>query len=109
MMDQMGIALTPVVFVAFAFPFLFGTRTLRLRGALLVAAGISVTGLTLLLFYEGPAIVSLIAFPLSYMAVGGLIGWLNERRQAKRAMWQQPRSLKDRYDEDLFEPALNIL
>jgi len=108
-MDRTGIALTPVVFVAFAFPFLFSTRTLRLRGALLVAAGISVTGLALLLFYEGKAIVSLIAFPLSYIAAGGLIGWLNERRQATRAMWQQPRSLKDRYDEDLFEPALNIL
>ena len=108
-MDRTGIALTPVVFVAFAFPFLFGTRTLRLRGALLVAAGISVTGLALFLLYESPAIVPLIAFPLSYMAAGGLIGWWNERRQAKRAMWQQPRSLKDRYDEDLFEPALNIL
>jgi len=108
-MDRTGIALTPVVFVAFAPPFLFSTRTLRLRGALLVAAGISVTGLALLLFYEAQAIVSLIAFPLSYMAAGGLIGWLNEHRQAKRAMWQQPRSLKDRYDEDLFEPALNIL
>lgn len=108
-MDRTGIALTPVVFVAFAFPFLFSTRTLRLRGALLVAAGISITGLVLLLFYEGKATVSLIAFPLSYIAAGGLIGWLNERRQATRAMWQQPRSLKDRYDEDLFEPALNIL
>jgi len=51
-MDRTGIALTPVVFVAFAFPFLFGTRTLRLRGALLVAAGISVTGLALFLLYE---------------------------------------------------------
>lgn len=108
-MDRTGIALTPVVFVAFAFPFLFSTRTLRLRGALLVAAGISITGLVLLLFDEGKATVSLIAFPLSYIAAGGLIGWLNERRQATRAMWQQPRSLKDRYDEDLFEPALNIL
>jgi len=108
-MNQTGIPLTPVVFVAFAFPFLFGTRTLRLRGTLLVAAGISVTGLALLLLDERHAIVSLIAFPLSYVAAGGLIGWLNERRQAKRAMWKQPRSLKDRYDEDVFEPALNIL
>jgi PAS domain S-box-containing protein len=108
-MDRTGIALTPVVFVAFAFPLLFGTRTLRLRGALLVGAGISITGLALLLFFESHALVSLIAFPITYMAVSGLIGWLNERSQAKRAMWQQPRSLKDRYDEEVFEPALNIL
>jgi PAS domain S-box-containing protein len=101
--------LTPVVFAAFAFPFLFSTRTLRLRGALLVAAGISLTGMALLLFYEDQAILPLVTFPVAYMAAGGLIGWLNERRQVKRAMWQQPRSLKDRYDEEIFEPALNIL
>lgn len=104
-----GDAFTPVIFVAFAFPFLFGTRTLGLRDALLVAAGISVTGLALLLFSDNQTIVSLVAFPSSYLVAGGVIGWLNERRQAKRAMWQQPRSLKDRYDEELFEPALNIL
>ena len=88
---------------------LFGTRTLRLRGALLVGAGISITGLALLLFYERHALFSLITFPLAYMAASGLIGWLNERRQAKRALWKQPRSLKDRNDEEVFEPALNIL
>ncbi|MFC2079074.1 ATP-binding protein [Candidatus Bipolaricaulota bacterium] len=108
-MDRTGIALTPVVFVAFSFPFVFGTRTLRLRGTLLVAAAISITGLALLLFYERQATISQIAFPLSYLAAGGLVGWLNERGRAKRAMWQQPRSLKDRYDEEVFEPALNIL
>jgi len=103
------IALTPIVFVAFAFPFLFGTRTLRLQSSLLVGAGISVTGLALLLFYDSQTLISLISFPLFYMVAGGFIGWLNERRQAKRAMWKQPRSLKDRYDEEIFEPALNIL
>ena len=111
-MYQTNIALlTTVVFVAFIFPLLFGARTLHVRGSLLVGAGISITGLALLLFFErhDPSIVSLIAFPLSYMAAGGLIGWLNERSQAKRAMWQNPRSLKDRNDEEMFEPALNIL
>jgi len=103
------IALTSVVFVAFVFPFLFGTRTLRMQGALLIGAGTSITGLALLWHYECLTITSLIAFPLTYMAAGGLIGWLNERRQAKRAMWKQPRSLKDRYDEEIFGPALNIL
>jgi PAS domain S-box-containing protein len=104
--------LTTVVFVAFVFPLLFGTRTLHLRGTLLVGAGISITGLVLLLFFESqgnPSIISLITFPLFYMTASGLIGWLNERSQAKRAMWQQPRSLKDRHDEEIFEPALNIL
>jgi len=102
--------LTTVVFVAFIFPLLFGTRTLHLRGSLLVGAGLSITGLSLLLFFEQgtSSIISLIAFPLSYMGASGLIGWLNERRQAKHAMWKQPRSLKDRYDEEIFEPALNI-
>jgi len=107
-MDQANIPLTPVVFVAFAFPFLFGTRTLRLRGALLVSAGIAVTGLGLLLAFERDAIIAAIAFPLAYLAAGALMGRINERRRAKRALWQQPRSLKDRYDEEIFEPALNI-
>ena len=107
-MDQVNIPLTPVVFVAFVFPFLFGTRTLRLRGALLVSAGIAVTGLGLLLAFERGAVVATIVFPLVYLAAGALVGRLNERRQAKRALWQQPRSLKDRYDEEIFEPALNI-
>ena len=98
-MDRTGIALTPVIFVAFAFPFLFATRTLHLRGTLLVGAGISITGLMLLLFFENQAVITLITFPLFYMSTSGIIGWLNERRQAKRAMWQHPRSLKDRNDE----------
>jgi PAS domain S-box-containing protein len=108
-MDQMGVSLAPIVFIAFAVPFLFATRPLHLRGALLVALGISFTGLGLLLLYDRHSILPILAFPIVYMAVGALIGWLNERRQAKRAMWKQPSSLKDRYDEELFEPALNIL
>ncbi len=108
-MDQMGVSLTPIVFIAFAVPFLFATRPLHLRGALLVAGGISFTGLGLLLLHDRHSILPVLAFPVVYMAVGALIGWLNERRQAKRAMWKQPSSLKDRYDEELFEPALNIL
>lgn len=107
-MDQAGILLTPVVFIAFAFPFFFGTRTLRLRGALLVSAGIAATGMGLLLAFQREAITAWIVFPVVYMAVGALVGRLNERRQAKRALWQQPRSLKDRYDEEIFEPALNV-
>ena len=108
-MDRMGIALTPVIFVAFSFPFLFATRTLHLKRTLLVGAGISITGLLLLLFFESQAVIALITFPLVYMSASGIIGWFNERRQAKRAMWQHPRSLKDRNDEEMFEPALNIL
>ena len=108
-MDLTGIALTPVVFVAFVFPFLFATQTLHLRGTLLVGTGISITGFMLLLFFGDQAIIALITFPLFYMSASSIIGWLNERRQAKRAMWQHPRSLKDRYDEEIFEPALNIL
>lgn len=108
-MDQTGIPLSPVIFVAFAFPFFFAARTLHLRGALLVAGGISLTGLGLLLLYDPDALAAMIAFPLALLTLGALTGWLNERRQAKRAQWKQPSSLKDRYDEELFEPSLNIL
>jgi len=108
-MFEAGIALTPVVFVAFLFPFFFGTRTLHLRGTLLVSAAIAATGLALLLFLGPTSWIALVLFPIAYLLAGFLVGWLNGRSQAKRAMWQQPRSLRDRFDEELFDPALNIL
>ena len=106
---QTGLPLAPIAYVTFAFPLLFGVRALRLSGSLYLSAGIAAACVTLLLVLGTTSPLWLILLPVSYVGVGGAIGWSNERRFARRAMWQQPRSLKDRYDKELFDPALNIL
>ena len=106
---QTGLPLPPITYVTFAFPLFFGALALRLSGALYLSVGISAACVTLLLVLGTRSPLWLIVLPVSYVSVGGAIGWSNERRFARRAMWQQPRSLKDRYDKELFDPALNIL
>ncbi|MFC2100152.1 hypothetical protein ACFLSF_04915, partial [Candidatus Bipolaricaulota bacterium] len=106
---QTGLPLAPIAYITFAFPLLFGARALRLPGSLYLSAGIAAACVTLLLVLGTRSPLWLILFPVTYVSIGGAIGWSNDRRFARRAMWQQPRSLKDRFDDKIFEPALNIL
>jgi len=104
-----GLPPEPIVYLTFAVPLAFGARALRTLGALYLAAAISAVGVSLLLVFHVHSPVWITLLPITYLSVSGMIGRFNERRLVRRAMWQQPRSLKDRYDEEIFEPALNIL
>jgi PAS domain S-box-containing protein len=103
------VPLTFLVYATFAFPLVFGAQALRRRGALILAGGLSAVGIGLLLFFGIRSPVSLALLPILYLAIGFGLGWNSERRGARRAAWHPPRSLKDRQDEEIFEPAFNIL
>ena len=103
------VPLTFLVYAAFAFPLVFGAQALRRRGALFLAGGLSAVGVGLLLFFGIRSPVSIALLPILYLAIGFGLGWNSERRGARRAAWNPPRSLKDRQDEEVFEPAFNIL
>ncbi|MCK4682297.1 hypothetical protein KAT59_04655, partial [Candidatus Bipolaricaulota bacterium] len=103
------VPLTFLVYAAFALPLVFGAQALHRRGALFLSGGLSAVGVALLLFFGIRSPVSIALLPVVYLGIGLGLGWHNERRGARRAMWHPPRSLKDRQDEEVFEPAFNIL
>jgi len=109
-LHRTGVPMTPVVAATFAVPLVFGVSSLRLRSALLLSGGIATSGILLLatLFHVHTPI-SLISLFAGYLVLGGLIGLINKRRITKRRKWRQSRTLKEHYDEEVFEPALNIL
>ena len=106
---QTGLPLEPLVLVTFGVPLVLGARALRNPSAVYLAAGMAVAGVALMLGFGVRSVQWLVLVPVAYLLVGAAIGWFNERRHARRAMWQQPSSLRDRYDEEIFDPALNAL
>jgi len=107
-LHRIGVPPTPVVFATLLVPLLFGASALRLRGAVALAGGVGAVSLVLSLFLGVRDPVSLVLPVLGDLAIGGAVGWVNERRAHQRARWHRARALKERYDEELFETALNI-
>ncbi len=103
------VPLTFLVYASFTLPLVFGAQALHRRGALFLSGGLSAIGVALLLFFGIRSPVSIALLPVVYLGIGFGFGWHNERRGARRAMWHPPKSLKDRHDEEVFEPAFNIL
>jgi len=103
------IPLTFLVYAALAFPLVVGGVALHRRGAVPLSLGLAAVGVGLLLFFGVRSAVSIALLPIAYSGLGFTMGWFNERRGARRAMWHPPKSLKDRQDEEIFEPAFNIL
>jgi len=108
-LGQTGVSMVPVVAAMFAIPLLLGTPALRLRSALLLSAGIAGSAIALLALSTETGWEALTLIFVGYMAVGGAIGLTNERRANQRSRWHRPKSLKDHCDEEIFDPALNIL
>ena len=103
------VPLTFLVYATFAFPLLFGAQALRRRGSVFLSGGLAAVGIALLLFFGIRSPLSIALLPVVYLGIGLALGWSNERRRARRAMWHPPKSMKDRQDEEIFEPAFNIL
>ena len=108
-LDQNNVPMLPVVATTFAVPLLLGATALKLRSALFLAAGIGAAGLALLILSRAATWEGLTLLFLGYLAVGAGIGFANERRAHRRTKWRRPTSLKDHCDEEVFDPALNIL
>ena len=103
------VPLTSLVYATFAVPLIFGANALRRRGALFLSGGLSAIGIGLLLFFGIRSPISIALLPVVYVGIGLGLGWQSERQRARRARWHPPRALKDRQDEEIFEPAFNIL
>ena len=108
-LDQSNVPMLPVVAVTFAVPLLLGATALKIRSALLLAAGIAASAVALLALSHASSWEGLTLLFVGYLAVGGGVGFANERRAHRRTKWRKPTSLKDHCDEEVFDPALNIL
>lgn len=106
---QNNVPMLPVVASTLAVPLLLGTTAARLRSALLLSAGIAAAGVALLALSQASSWEALALLFIGFVAVGGAIGFANERRAHRRTKWSRPKSLKDYCSEEVFEPALNIL
>jgi PAS domain S-box-containing protein len=102
-----GVPLVPVASTTLVVPLVLGASALRFRTALLLSSGIAAAGVLLLVFSQIRSPIPLTLLFVSYVGVGGAIGWFNERKTRKRAKWRQSKTLKSHYDEEIFETALN--
>lgn len=107
-LQRAGMPPIPLVAATFALPLVLGTRALRLRAALLLAAGLGMVEIILLLLFGVSTPGVLVGLFVAYLAVGAVFGWLNERKRNRQAKWRHAKALKDRHDKETFEPALNI-
>jgi len=108
-LKQNDVPMLPVVAALFLLPLLLGATALRLRRALYLSVGIAAAAIALLAVSHASSWELLALLLVGYLAIGGGIGFINERRAHRRTRWRKPKSLKDHCDEEIFDPALNIL
>lgn len=108
-LSNAGASPVPLTSIVFAVPLVLGATALHARGAMLLSAGIAVSSIVLLigLGERNPGVLALL-FGGS-LALGGLLGLVNQRRSLQRAKWRHSKALKEHYDKEIFDSALNIL
>lgn len=97
-----------LVFAAFAVPLTLVATGLKLRGGIILAlatGAIAVPFLILELHETG----LFLAFVTMSLVIGGGIGFANQRREARKERWRRAKTLDDRFDDEIFEGALNII
>ncbi len=103
---------TELIFAAPAIPLILGALSFRLRGGLLLglATGLVCAGFLFYFAAEGTQSFVLPGLVLGMdVAVGGLIGLANSRHQLRRDRWRSARSLREHYDEEIFENTMNVV
>lgn len=96
------------VFVALGVPLVLVSSALKLRWAVilsLVTSGMAVPFLIVELHETG----LFIAFLAMSLVIGGGMGLANQRRVDRKEKWRRAKTLDDRFDEQIFEGALNII
>ena len=97
-----------LVFAAFAVPLIFVSMGLKLRGGIILALATSAMSVPFLVL-ELHEIGSFLAFLAMSIVIGGGIGLLNQRREERKERWRRSKTLDDRFDDQIFEGALNII
>lgn len=108
LLHNSGYSPTGLVFVALAIPLALGAWSLRLRGGLLLGLTTALLGISfLLLFRDSNGVPLLLGLAALDLTLGGGIGLLNSRSRRKRDRWRRSKSLKESYDEEIFENSMN--
>jgi len=97
-----------LVFAAFAVPLILVSMGLMLRGGIILALATSAMSVPFLVL-ELHEIGSFLAFLAMSIVIGGGIGLLNQRREERKERWRRSKTLDDRFDDQIFEGALNII
>lgn len=97
-----------LVFAALAVPLTLVATGLKLRGGIILAlatGAIAVPFLILELHETG----LFLAFMAMSLVIGGGIGFANQHRETRKERWRRAKTLDDRFDDQIFEGALNII
>jgi len=103
---------TELIFAAPAIPLILGALSFRLPGGLVLggATGLACAALLFGFAQDGTTSLTLPAAVLGMdLALGGLIGLANGRQQVRRDRWRSARSLREHYDEEIFENSMNLI
>jgi len=97
-----------LVFLALGLPLVLVATTLKLTGCIILALGTSAVALPFLVF-ELHAPDLFLAFVAMSLAIGGGIGLINQRHEERKERWRRAKTLDDRFDDQIFESALDII
>jgi len=97
-----------LVFAVLAVPLVLVSTTLMLRGGIILALATSAMAAPFLIF-ELHQTGLFLAFLAMSLVIGGGIGFVNQRREARKDRWRRAKTLDDRFDDQIFEAALNII
>ena len=97
-----------LVFVALAIPLTLAATALKVKGGVIIALGTSAIAVPFLVF-ELHETGLLFAFLAMSLVIGVGIGTINQHREEKKERWRRAKTLDDRFDDQIFEGALNII
>jgi len=97
-----------LVFAALAVPLTLVSTALMLRGGIILALATSAMAVPFLIL-ELHETGLFLAFLAMSLVIGGGIGLANQRRGARKERWRRAKTLDDRFDDQIFEGALNII
>ncbi len=103
-----GFRPTGLVFAALAVPLILVVTVLKLKGGIILALVTSAIAVPFLIF-ELHETALFFAFLVMSLVIGGGIGAANQHREARKERWRRSKTLDDRFDDQIFEGALNIL
>ncbi len=95
-----------LVFAVLAVPLLLVSISLKIRGGIILGIVTAAIGAPFLGMNHPGLIVSFLAMSIF---IGGVGGFTNQRREARKDRWRRAKTLDNRFDEEIFDGAMNII